>query len=239
MTTRPAGQADPPAYERVKRYILQNVEQGIWREGDAVESENALAARFGLSRMTVNRALRELAAEHVIHRVQGAGSFVAATKHQSTLAAIKSIAQEVADRGHRYAARVLQVRSQTAPVVLAAELELPAKARVYSCRMVHLENDLPVQLEERWVNPACAPDFIEQDFAQTTPTDYLMRVAPLQRVEWRIEALAAPPQVAADLQMGPHEPTLRLHRRTWSQGQVATVALLWHPGSRFQFAGSF
>jgi hypothetical protein len=52
---------------------------------------------------------------------------------------------------------------------------------------------LPVQLEVRWVSPALAPDYLEQDFTKVTPNQYLMRAAPLQKVEYRVEALLPPP----------------------------------------------
>jgi GntR family histidine utilization transcriptional repressor len=78
-----------------------------------------------------------------------------------------------------------------------------------------------------------------QDFTCTTPNQYLVRVAPLQRVEYRIEALAADDETRVLLTMDQTEACLVLHRRTWSQGLVASVANLWHPGSRYRFTGHF
>jgi GntR family histidine utilization transcriptional repressor len=61
----------------------------------------------------------------------------------------------------------------------------------------------------------------------------------LQRVEYRIEALAADGDTRELLTMDELEPCLVLHRRTWSQSQVASIANLWHPGSRYRFTGHF
>ncbi|MCA3844332.1 MAG: UTRA domain-containing protein, partial [Burkholderia sp.] len=110
---------------------------------------------------------------------------------------------------------------------------------LFHSQVLHFENDEPVQLEERWVNPAVAPDYAEQDFTNTTPNLYLMRAAPLQRVEYRIEAAAPAQERREQLRMDDVEPCLVLHRRTWSQGVVASVANLWHPGSRYRFTGHF
>jgi GntR family histidine utilization transcriptional repressor len=96
-----------------------------------------------------------------------------------------------------------------------------------------------VVLEERWVNPAVAPDYAAQDFTHITPNQYLVRVAPLQGVEYRIEALAPETDTRAHLAMKDAEPCLVLHRRTRSRGLVASVANLWHPGSRYRFTGHF
>ncbi|MFC0403336.1 histidine utilization repressor [Paraburkholderia rhizosphaerae] len=228
-----------PAYQGIKDFILARIHAGEWAEGDQVPSENELAREFNVARMTVNRALRELTAEQVLTRVQGSGTFVARPKYESTLVAIRSISDEIIARGHRYHANVLHIGDAIADAELADEMQLKAGHAIFHSRVLHFENDEPVQLEERWVNPSVAPDYALQDFTNTTPNQYLVRVAPLQRVEYRIEALAPDDGTRALLSMDDVEPCLVLHRRTWSQGVVASVANLWHPGSRYRFTGHF
>ncbi|MEX3946878.1 histidine utilization repressor [Paraburkholderia sp. EG287A] len=228
-----------PAYQGIKDFILARIHAGEWSEGDQVPSENELAREFKVARMTVNRALRELTAEQVLTRVQGAGTFVARPKYESTLVAIRSISDEILARGHRYRAEVLEIGVHRADEALAVEMGLAANDQVFNSRVLHFENDEPVQLEERWVNPAVAPDYAAQDFTHITPNQYLVHVAPLQGVEYRIEALAPEAQTRVHLAMGEAEPCLVLHRRTRSRGLVASVANLWHPGSRYRFTGHF
>ena len=228
-----------PAYQGIKDFILARIHAGEWGEGDQVPSENELAREFKVARMTVNRALRELTAEQVLTRVQGAGTFVARPKYESTLVAIRSISDEIAARGHRYCARVLSLGATVADAALAEEMQLKPGSPIFHSRLLHFENDEPVQFEERWVNPATAPDYALQDFTQITPNQYLVRVAPLSRVEYRIEAALPEPDTRAHLTMAADEPCLVLHRRTWTQALVASIANLWHPGSRYRFTGHF
>ncbi|MEK6350169.1 MAG: histidine utilization repressor [Burkholderia sp.] len=228
-----------PAYQEIKDFILARIHAGEWAEGDLVPSENELARDFKVARMTVNRALRELTAEQVLTRVQGAGTFVARPKYESTLVAIRSISDEIAARGHRHHARVLELATIEADAALADEMQVAPGARLFRSAVLHAENDEPVQLEQRWVNPAVAGGYAQQDFTSVTPNQYLMRVAPLQRVEYRIEAAAPDAALREQLAMGEAEPCLVLHRRTWSQGVVASIANLWHPGSRYRFTGHF
>ncbi|WP_414442580.1 histidine utilization repressor [Burkholderia sp. 22PA0106] len=228
-----------PAYQEIKDFILARIHAGQWGEGDLVPSENELARDFKVARMTVNRALRELTAEQVLTRVQGAGTFVARPKYESTLVAIRSISDEIAARGHRYQARVLELVTIEADAALAGEMQVAPGACLFRSAVLHAENDEPVQFEQRWVNPAVAGEYAQQDFTRVTPNQYLMRVAPLQRVEYRIEAAAPEAALREQLAMGEAEPCLVLHRRTWSQGVVASIANLWHPGSRYRFTGHF
>lgn len=228
-----------PAYQQIKDYVLGEIHAGHWRAGDQVPSENELVRRFGVARMTVNRAIRELAAEGVLTRSQGAGTFVAATKYQSTLVDIKSIADEIRARGHEHEAAVLKLGAVKADAALAAEMEVAVGATLYHSLILHRENGLPIQLEERWVNPAQAPDYLKQDFVHSTPNEYLVRAAPLSRVEYRIEARRPERGTRTRLEMAKDEPCLVLHRRTFSRGVVASVANLYHPAGRYQFSGYF
>ncbi len=95
--SRPAGlpAAAEPAlalYQQIKDHIVRRIQDGSWRAGDRLPSESELVQQFGMSRMTVNRALRELVEQGRIVRVAGVGSFVAEDKPQSTLLQIANLA---------------------------------------------------------------------------------------------------------------------------------------------------
>lgn len=228
-----------PAYEVIKRHVLAHIHDGTWQEGDAIPAEEALAREFGVSRMTVNRAIRELSDEQIVERIQGSGTFVAQQKYQATLVEIRNIADEIAARGHRHHSELQLLERTKATDALARRFGLKAGAPLFHSVVVHFENDQPIQVEDRHVNPKVAPDYLTQDFTTQTPNAYLMRVAPLQGVSFEIEACAPTPAVAGWLHMPASEPCLVLHRQTHSQGQVASVASMWHPASRYRFAGRF
>jgi GntR family histidine utilization transcriptional repressor len=80
-------QDNTPIFQRIKDYLVGEIAAGRWKEGELVPSEQALVRQFGASRMTVNRAVRELSAEQVLIRRQGAGTFVAPRKYHATAAA--------------------------------------------------------------------------------------------------------------------------------------------------------
>ncbi|MCM5681070.1 histidine utilization repressor [Schlegelella sp. S2-27] len=234
MTAHPA-----PEYLKLKRHILGRIAAGDWQPGERIPSEGELTREFGLSRMTVNRALRELAVSGAITRVQGVGSFVAGPKAESTMVEVHGIRDEIRQRGQQHAATVLSVGETHADAALAEAFGLPLGAPLYHSLLLHCADGQPLQLEDRYVNPAAAPGYLQQDLAADTPHHYLTRVAPLEQAEHVIEADTPSPEVARHLQLQPHEPVLVLNRRTWSGGRVASVARLFHPARRFRLSGRF
>ena len=231
-------QDSTPIFQRIKDYLVGEIATGRWKEGDLVPSEQALVRQFGVSRMTVNRAVRELTAEQVLVRRQGSGTYVAPQKYQATLVEIRNIADEVRARGHEHASRPCLLDRNPANEALARQFELAAGTPLFHSIIVHEENGQPIQVEDRWVNPACAPAYLEQDFSRTTPNEHLMAAAPLQGATYSIEALPAPREVAEMLGMVAGQPCLVLRRRTTSNGQVASVVTMWHPGQLVKYTGS-
>lgn len=226
------------AYERVKQLIVSQIKVGRWREGDQIPSENQLVNALGLSRMTINRALRDLTAEGVLNRVMGVGTFVAPTKAASPLFEVKNIADEISERGHRHRTEVVFVRAEdadTAHPLLGNDLS----GKVFHSLIVHFEDDVPIQLEDRYVNPAEAPQYLEQDFTAQTPNTYLSEVAPLERGEHVVEAVLAGAEECRLLDIARSEPCLLIRRRTWSRSGLVSAARLIHPGSRSRLEGTF
>ena len=228
-----------PAYLQVKTFVQQHISSGEWRPGAPVPSEATLMQQFGISRMTVNRALRELTAEGMVTRVQGSGTFVAELHRIASNLTIRDIQEEVVERGHVHGARVLLSQAEKAGADLARSLGLRSGARVFHTVLVHLENGVPIQYEDRYVNPAAAPDYLKTDFSQTTPTRHLLREAPLTEASYSIEACLPTPEQALHLDIPPREACLAMVRRTVSGAQVASVVRLVYPGSRYSFAGKF
>ncbi|HGO6125437.1 TPA: histidine utilization repressor [Burkholderia cepacia] len=224
-----------PAYQQIKRYVVERIAKGDWKPGGAIPTEAELVKEFGVARMTVSRALRELTAERVLTRIQGAGTFVERRHYESTVLEIRNIADEIAERGHRHSGRVLLLESSDDTEAIEA-LGLRS-GPVFHSRIVHYEDDEPIQFEDRYVNPALFPAYLAQDFTVETPNHYMVRLAPIQRAEFRIYAQKPDAQVRRHLVMEIGEPCLLLRRRTWVGDQVATSVRLWHPASRFHLAG--
>jgi GntR family histidine utilization transcriptional repressor len=228
-----------PLYLQVKRHILDNIGSGKWGTSMRVPSENELVKSFGVSRMTANRALRELRDEGVLVRVAGVGSFVADRHAHAHPLEIRSIAEEIRRRGHVHRAEIFSLERIRASAELAEDFGIAPRSELYCSVIVHFENDRPIQLEDRYVLPKLAPDYLKVDFNRTTPYDYLIKVAPLQEAEHLLRAVMPDERTRKLLAMKRDEPCLLMIRRTWTAGLIASVARLYYPGSRYELSGRF
>ena len=171
--------AETPKFAQIKQHIIDNIRAGLWHENARVPSENALAEQFNVSRMTARRALSELTEAGILTRSQGLGTFVASFKSQSSLLEIRNIAEEVQGRNGQYSCTVLTLELIAAVAPIAIALAVEEEAPVFRSVIVHNENEQPLQVEERFVNPTLAPEYLDQNFELTTPHEYLSHVAPL------------------------------------------------------------
>ncbi|CAD5372008.1 Histidine utilization repressor [Rubrivivax sp. A210] len=236
-----ATDAPPPSapYARVKQHLKAGLAAGRWPAGALMPSEAELVAEFGVSRMTVNRALRELQTEGLVQRTQGVGTFAAPLHKVSSTLTLRDLHDEITSRGHRHHALVHLQRAEPADAALAAQLGVAVGSEVFHTLIVHHDNGLPLQCEDRYVNPACAPGYLAADFTRTTPTQQLFDTTALWRAQYAIEAGRPTAQEAALLGIAEAEPCLIVVRRTFTREAPITIARLVHPGQRYSLHGEF
>ncbi len=226
-------------YLQVKHHILQKISDGSLRAGERVPSENELVRELDIARMTANRALRELAAEGVLVRVAGVGTFVAEQRVHAHPLEVRNIADEIRARGHEYEAKVVALGPISATRELGERCGVTAGARLDHSLLIHCEGGVPLQVEDRYVNPTVVPGYLRNDFTRTTPHEFLMQAAPLQRAEHTVRAVIPDSRVRRMLKLDAADACLLIRRRTWAGGRIATVADLYHPGSRYELTGAF
>ena len=231
--------AAEPIYQQIKKTIQQRIASGEWPAGQKLPSENELVGALEVSRMTINRALRELTQQGLIKRVHGIDSFVAETPRHASLIELQDIALEIARDGKQHRSWILHQGTIAADAQIAAQLELPIGSVVFHLSAVHYQDDLPIQLESRYVNPATMPYFMEQDFNQITATAYLLEQFKPDEMEHLVSAMIPDLPTCELLAMQSGQPCLQLTRRTWHQQQVVTYVTLTYPGDRYELGARY
>ncbi len=228
-----------PAYQQIKHYILQAIHSGEWTTGMAIPTEMSLSEQFEVSRMTVNRALKELSEEKVLERRQGSGTFVAQQHFNHTFVEVRNIADDVRHTGKSYRAEVTY-KTFCKKSVLPSDIQplFTNSQKLIQLDIIHYGDDVPIQYEKRWVDSELVPEFSKQDFTQVNASDYLIHNVPLVKGSYFIQAKFPTPDIAKKLQMSDKQPALLLSRYTYSTDElVVTYVQMWHNGESFQFSG--
>lgn len=222
-----------PLYQKVKDHILDQVRRGQLKHGVKIPSEAELVERFGVSRMTVHRALRELSAAGVVDRVQGLGTFVSAPPAQTELMELKDIADDIKARGnvHTHKVRLLETISATAEQ--AAYFDMPRGARLFHSIIVNYEDGVPVQVENRLIRPSFAPGYLEHDFQAVPSTRYLRSIADATKMEHSVCASMADAQACALLEFPEPRSVMILTRRTWVGEMAVSRSVFTYPGDTY------
>ena len=200
----------------------------------------SFAADFGVSRMTVNRAMRELAAEHLVRRVPGLGTFVAEPVAESSAGRNSQYCgrgrRAVATSHHARGAHTLE-RTALADAAALGFSTFPQAERCSIPRSCISKTACPFNIEDKLVDPASAPDYLSQDFSRKLPpTNICRRVAPLREVEHVVQAVHAPAEIAQFNSAMPTNdaPCLLVVRRTWSgMNRLVDAQPSLPPGQQF------
>ncbi|MDA3902186.1 MAG: histidine utilization repressor [Desulfuromusa sp.] len=225
-----------PRFQVIKNFICHAIGDRTYPPGAQIPTEHELAKKFDVSRMTANRAVKELVADGLLVRYQGLGTFVAIIQAESPLLEIRNIADEIRGRHNVYSNQRHRLQKVQANKDLANQLGISAGDPVFHSLIVHKENGRPLQLAERYVNAVIVPNYIKQDFSVTTPSQYLSELFPLSEIEHIVEAILPNSQEQDLLNISADTPCLLVNRRTWSANNLISCARLVHPGNLYRLS---
>lgn len=224
-----------PLHRRIAGDIERRIASGEWRPGFRIPTEADLMAEYGCARMTVSRAVSDLAARALVVRRRRAGTVVAHPPvHSSALVAIPDIQAEIEGRGLTYSHRLLSRVARSARVD-----EAGMGARVVALETLHLADDRPFAFERRLIALDAAPEAEDADFTRQPPGGWLLAHMPWSEAEHRISAVGADHETATHLGLADGAPCLRLERRTWRDGQGVTWAWQTFPGAAYDLVARF
>ena len=149
----PAANASPtfsPLYQQIKALITQSLQSGEWKPGELIPSEVELAGRFKVSQGTVRKAIDELAAENLVMRRQGKGTFV--STHHEARAHFRFL-RLVPDEGvpHYPESKFIEVKRVRAPADVARLMDLKSGDAVIFIKRVQYFDGVPTIVEELWL----------------------------------------------------------------------------------------
>ena len=210
-----------PLYMQIKGLITQSLEAGEWKPGEVILSENQLAARYKVSQGTVRKAIDELAAENLLVRRQGKGTFVAA--HIETRTQFRFLRLTPIEGEQRYPdSVVIECRRARAPAEIARLLDLKAGDSTVLIKRVLSHGGVPFVLDEIWLPGATFKGLTAERLTESRVPLYSLFESEfgtkMIRADEKIRAVAADAVVSAVLKVAIDAPLLSVDRVTYTYG---------------------
>ncbi|WP_127145763.1 histidine utilization repressor [Pelagibacterium montanilacus] len=226
-------------HQRILGDIEGKIVSGTWPPGYRIPFEVELARQYGCSRMTVNKALTQLAKAGLIERIKRSGSFVRRPVAQSAVLEIHDIALEVEQLNLPYSFEMLSRTVRAATEADRLRLDVPAGGRVLALRCLHKAASEPFCLEDRLISLSTVPEGEDADFGGATPGSWLLAQVPWTSAEHRIQAVGASQATAQALAVDAGAACLSIERRTWSGSGPVTHVRFIYPGDRHALVARF
>jgi GntR family transcriptional regulator len=217
----PVGPAFSPLYQQIKALMTKSLQHAEWRPGEAIPSEMELAARFKVSQGTVRKAIDELAAENLLVRRQGKGTFVATHAEQHVQFRFLRLMPDSGETGGM-TRRLIDCKRQRAPAEVARALHLRASDPVIRVRRVLSFRETPVVFDDIWLPSALFKGLTGERLAAYRgplyglfETEFGVRMI---RAEEQIRAVAAQAASAELLALPLGAPLLSVERLSMTYG---------------------
>ncbi len=219
-----------PRYAAIRRDLERAILSGRWPPGHKVPSEHELVARYGCARMTVNKALSELAAAGLIVRHRRAGSFVATPTTEESILEIHDLEAEAKRDGKAYRFELTARAVRKATAADAERLDIAKGAPILALASIHHVAGAPFAAEDRLINLATVPAAHDADFSRKPPGSWLLAQMPWSRARHRISAVNVDARTARGLKIARGTACLMVERETWLQDEPITQVTLTYPG---------
>jgi len=219
------------SWQSVQDEVLKRINTRFWKPGELIPNEVDLANEFGCARATVNRALQSLADAGLLDRKRKAGTRVALHPVRKATLEIPVIRKEIESKGHAYGYALISSQTLSPPLDLMEKMRLAPGEELLNIMCVHLCDDRPYVLENRWINPRVVPDITNVSFDVQSPNEWLVEHIPLSSGSIAFSAISANALEAEHLDCKPGEGLFAIDRSTWRGGEAITsVRLAYAPG---------
>ena len=217
----PASPSFSPLYQQIKALMTASLQQGEWRPGEAIPSEMDLATRFKVSQGTVRKAIDELAAENLLVRRQGKGTFVATHAEEKVQFRFLRLTPDTGPPGGM-ARRFIDCRRQRPPADVARALHLRANDAAVQVRRLLSFCGTPVVLDDIWLPAALFKGLTAERLSDYRGPMYALFESEfgvrMIRAEEKIRAVVADAASAALLSLAPGDALLSVERLSMTYG---------------------
>lgn len=225
-------------YAQVETVLSSEIGSRSLKSGDRLPTEDDLMARFGVSRITVRRAIQNLVSRGLVEIQRGRGTFVASPKITQELTELSGFVEDMQAVGRKATARLIGKKIVTASEIVARELAIPKGTRAVKIERVRIGDGVPISFDETYLPLELGKKVMRNNLAVEPIFSLLERKynIPLVEAEYKMEAVAAGPEIAAALHVEPGSPMFLIERTSYSTGaKPVDYEKLYYRGDLIRF----
>lgn len=225
-----------PMYQKIKEHILEKIAKGEWKAHQKLPSENEISVAINVSRMTVNRAFKELTEEGYLFREKGAGTFVAEPFQLVPFFELIPISEEIAIEGNHFSTKVMTL-AKVAPSqeIDDVNIDVLKGQSLFLSEICYSNNDLPIQYEKRYVVSQFAPQYLKEKFIEACTTTYLQKLSPILSQKHVLDAIIPDETLRNILQIGKGDACFKVIETLLVRNETISIAVQYYPASRYKF----
>lgn len=227
-----------PLYYQLYQILLTQIRDGTLQPEDMLPAESELVDQYDLSRSTVRQALELLVNDGLIYRKRGQGTFVARATFEQNLTRIVSFWEDMKQRGHEPATKVLSSELVPSPEDVAQALEIEPGEELANIVRLRIADGETMSVEHSFLVHKYCPGVTQRDYANSSLRQMLADEYNINLVyaKQKIRAVAASSSLAKDLMIEPRDPLLYVERVTFSDLDIPIEFLrIFHRGDRYTF----
>ena len=214
------------SWQDVQNEVLRRIHSRIWKPGDVIPTEAALAKEFGCARVTVNRGLRSLADSGLLDRRRKAGTRIAVHPVRKATLSIQILQQEIEQAGYAYGYTLILRENTAPPNYIADRMGVSPDMTLLHIEALHSADLKPYVIEDRWINLSEAPLAEQADFSVQSPNKWLVENIPFIDGDIAFTAKNAEQHEAKILGCAVADALFVIERRTRSENATVTHARL-------------
>ncbi len=227
-----------PIYYQIKQEILQDINAGYLQPGDRIESEEKLAKRYDISRMTARHAVTQLVNDGYLYRVHGKGTFVCTPRVEKSVATLTGFAEDMQRKGYQSKSKVISIEKLIPTEDIQETLNMKAKEQIYQMKRVRYANNTPISYQTTHLPAAMFPDLEQYDFTHLGLYETMSEhydVEPVYATQ-KIESKNSSLETAELLEVEEGVAMFFVERITYSDGnKPMEVTYSWHRGDKYVF----
>lgn len=227
-----------PLFYQVREAIRESITSGKLKPGDRLDSETYIAEFFGVSLITLRRALMELQIEGLITKVQGVGTFVREPPVEQGLDHLSTFSEEMQAHHFSHSAKVVSAKTIAAGDEVGSQLAIPSDQEVVVIERIRYANKEPVMYNIAFFPTSLGKRLMEEDL-ENNPVLHILENKYgilLAEAEYRLESVMPPTKVRRTLAMDKNTPILLVKRTNYSTDKRPVYYVqLYHRGDKFRY----